>query len=45
MKKSMIFAASMMMLASAGFAAPYSDVPADHWACKAVDEMAQKGRN
>ena len=43
MKKSMIFAASMMMLASAGFAAPYSDVPADHWACKAVDEMAQKG--
>ena len=43
MKKSMILAASLMMLAGAGFAAPYSDVPADHWACKAVDEMAQKG--
>ncbi len=43
MKKSMILAASMIMLAGAGIAAPYSDVPADHWACKAVDEMAQNG--
>lgn len=43
MKKSMILAASMMLLTGAGFAVPCSDVPADHWACRAIDEMARKG--
>ncbi|MBQ2594929.1 MAG: S-layer homology domain-containing protein, partial [Candidatus Riflebacteria bacterium] len=36
---------ALILLASESLAtaAPFSDVPADHWACQAVSEMADKG--
>ena len=45
MIKNKTLAASMLILAGAGIAtaAPFSDVPANHWAYKAVSEMAEKG--
>ena len=45
MNKYKVLSASMLLFAGASIAtaAPFSDVPAGHWAYKAVSEMAKKG--
>ena len=45
MSKNRILNTLLMLLAYTGIAsaAPFSDVPASHWACQAVSEMANKG--